>query len=478
MSDTAPVRTLSQSCSVFGSTVIVPFLVTVVPTASNRLSAIGSIMYFISSLTDTIGLRSPHSIAATCGGGSVLLAGAGVGPGEEHPAIVAERTISPAHAAERNGERVITRAPVRRNFTRPAASAPARSRGGPTAYPSASAKGVNLLDEAGRRNRAAPAPTATRVPTGSRRPPTLRAFERVLPARAQLADSCGRHRRLEAAIGSPLTCGCIAALPEPDGQSGKVRRTQRGRLGNLRADDRRTDQVRLELHQEIVPRRAAVHTQLGQPDAGVRLHGVEQIGRLKSDRLERGACDVAGAGAARQADDRPARVRIPVRRAEPRERWNEIHIAVVGNRHRERLDVRRRSNDAETVAQPLDDRAGDEDAPFERVLRGSVARPGDGRQQLVARRGRRGAGVLQHEAARSVGVLRQAGRRAHLPEQRRLLIAGDAAQDDGLEPERRPHLTVDLARAAYDREDAARYVQRAQQVVVPLERVDVEQQGA
>ena len=108
----------------------------------------------------------------------------------------------------------------------------------------------------------------------------------------------------------------------------------------------------------------------------------------------------------------------------------------------------------------------------------AVARPRDGRQQLVLRHGRLRAGVLQHEAAGSVGVLRQAGRRAHLPEQRRLLIAGDAAERHRLEAERRRDLAVDLARAAHLRQHAARHAQRAQQLVIPLERVDVEQQRA
>src|SRR5499427_8802447 len=108
MSETAPVRILSQSSSVFGSTLTVPFLVTVVPTALNRLSAMGSIMYFINSLTDTIGLRSPHSIAAAGGGGSVAFAGAGAEPGDEHPTNAAVKSASPAHAMERWEMRVIS----------------------------------------------------------------------------------------------------------------------------------------------------------------------------------------------------------------------------------------------------------------------------------------------------------------------------------------------------------------------------------
>ncbi len=90
-------RILSQSSSLFGSTSTTPCLVTVVPTALKMLSATGSIMYFINSLTDTTGFRSPHSAAA--GGGSAVYAGVGVGLDDEHAAIVALRTISPAHMA-------------------------------------------------------------------------------------------------------------------------------------------------------------------------------------------------------------------------------------------------------------------------------------------------------------------------------------------------------------------------------------------
>jgi hypothetical protein len=52
-------------------------------------------MYFINSLTDTTGLRSPHSAAACAG--FVVWAGVAVGVGDEHAAIVAHTTTSPAH---------------------------------------------------------------------------------------------------------------------------------------------------------------------------------------------------------------------------------------------------------------------------------------------------------------------------------------------------------------------------------------------
>jgi hypothetical protein len=96
----------------------------------------------------------------------------------------------------------------------------------------------------------------------------------------------------------------------------------------------------------------------------------------------------------------------------------------------------------------------------------------------MLRRGRLRACVLQHEAAGSIRILRQTRRRAHLPEQRCLLVARDAGHCDRLEAGRRRDLTVDLARTSHVRQHAARHVQRPQQLVIPLERVDVEHQRA
>src|SRR4051812_29374523 len=89
-SETAPIWIFSQSSSVLGSLSTSPFFVITVLTALKMLSANGSIMYFISSLTDTTGLNSPQRTGA--GGG------AAAGFGDEQPAATAPRTISPAHA--------------------------------------------------------------------------------------------------------------------------------------------------------------------------------------------------------------------------------------------------------------------------------------------------------------------------------------------------------------------------------------------
>ena len=116
---------------------------------------------------------------------------------------------------------------------------------------------------------------------------------------------------------------------------------------------------------------------------------VEHVGALERDRLERGARDVRRGGAAREAEDRAARVGVPVRRAEAGERRHEIDAAVVGHARGERLDLRGRADDPQAVAQPLHDGAADEHAALERVVGRAVALPRDGRQQVVARTRRR-----------------------------------------------------------------------------------------
>ena len=83
------------------------------------------------------------------------------------------------------------------------------------------------------------------------------------------------------------------------------------------------------------------------------------------------------------------------------------------------------------------------------------------------------AGIHQQEAARAVGVLGLTGLDAHLAEQRRLLVAGDTGNGDAAFG-----VTIDLGRWAYLGQHLARNTQDLQQLVVPLQGMDVEHQGA
>ena len=130
--------------------------------------------------------------------------------------------------------------------------------------------------------------------------------------------------------------------------------------------------------------------------------------------------------AARQADDRAARVGLPVRRAQAGEGRHEHHAAAVGHALGELLHLAAALDRLQAVAQPLHHRPADEDAAFERELGRRRRLRGAGRDQAVRAGLEPRAGVHQHEAAGAVGVLRQPGLEARLAEQRALLVAGDA----------------------------------------------------
>ena len=159
-------------------------------------------------------------------------------------------------------------------------------------------------------------------------------------------------------------------------------------------------------------------------------HGVEHVAALEGDRLERGARQVRARGAAREADERAARVRDPSRARPGRRRRarGRRRPCPAPTRPAPRVSAALR-DDAEPVAQPLDRRARDEHAALERVAssrRRSATPPWSAGPRAEATRAR--ARVEQQEAAGAVGVLGHARLDAALAEERGLLIAGDAGR--------------------------------------------------
>ena len=117
------------------------------------------------------------------------------------------------------------------------------------------------------------------------------------PSRQRLAQlrrpRARGHGRLEAPVDAPLAATISSgAAPEADREAGEVGRAERRRLGDRGPDDGHAEQVGLELHEQVVGGRAAVDAQLGERDARVALHRVEQVGDLEGDALERRARDV------------------------------------------------------------------------------------------------------------------------------------------------------------------------------------------
>jgi hypothetical protein len=106
-----------------------------------------------------------------------------------------------------------------------------------------------------------------------------------------------------------------------------------------------------------------------QRQARISPHRFQQVLRLQGHRLHCRAGDVRRGRAARQAKDRAAGVRIPVRRAKADEGRHDDDTIGIGHARRQLLHIDRRLDDAEAVAEPLHDRAGDEHGAFQAIRR-------------------------------------------------------------------------------------------------------------
>jgi len=90
------------------------------------------------------------------------------------------------------------------------------------------------------------------------------------------------------------------SLKKPTANPQRTRRQVRGFLINGRTH-RTIENVRLELHQQMIAYHSSVRTQHGEPDSGILLHGVEHVACLKRCGFKEGAGEMAFAGKSRQA---------------------------------------------------------------------------------------------------------------------------------------------------------------------------------
>ena len=225
----------------------------------------------------------------------------------------------------------------------------------------------------------------------------------------------------------PLGLDFVQGRPEADGEAREVAGAHRRGLGDLRADDGGVQDIGLELHHEVVAGGAAIDLQLGELDAGVLLHRADDVHRLERDAFEGRPGDVGRLGAAGDAADGTMGILVPVGGAHAGEGRDEVYAAVVRNRCRQSLDLGGTPDDAEAVAQPLDDGTAHEDGAFQGVIDLVADFPGNGGKEVVPGEDGLFARIHQEEAAGAVGVLDGAGLGAHLAEERRLLVASDTA---------------------------------------------------
>src|ERR1700674_3527543 len=116
-----------------------------------------------------------------------------------------------------------------------------------------------------------------------------------------------------------------------------------------------------------------------------------------------------------QSKHRPPSVLVPVRRTQSDEGGNEIHATIIRNRRRERLDLRRSTNDSQTIPQPLDYSSANENAALQGVLNSVSHFPRHGGHEPVCCRDRNRSRILQREASRPICIFRKSRRSASLP---------------------------------------------------------------
>ena len=172
-------------------------------------------------------------------------------------------------------------------------------------------------------------------------------------------------------------------MPEADRQTCQISGAQRRDFTHFRAFHAGAENIGLELHQEVVGDRAAVHAQGVQTNTGVGLHRFQNVTRLIGDRFQRGADNMVGVHSAGQAENRAARIRIPVWRAKTGKGRHHIHAVGVLHLSGEVFRIESIVDEFHFITQPLNRRSGHKHRAFQRVVHFAGRAAGDSGQQAV-----------------------------------------------------------------------------------------------
>jgi hypothetical protein len=286
----------------------------------------------------------------------------------------------------------------------------------------------------------------------------------------------GIHGRQPLRRAVPVTAQHLQVGPVASGQSGGVRGSERDGLDGHRPHDGNVEDVSEELHEEVVGGHAAVYLERLQREPGVGVHRVHDFPGLPAGRLEDRAGQVTLGDIRGQAHDDAAGLVTPVRCEQAGKRRDDVAAAVVLDRTRERLYLRRRADQPQPVAEPLHERAGDGDRALQGVHGWLVADlVADGGEQAVRRAGQLAAGIEEQEAAGAIRALGLSPAEAGLPEQRGLLVAQRGR--DAHAGQNPAGKAVCLGRWANLREHLAWHAEDRQQLVVPVQGREVHQEG-
>src|SRR5579859_2216232 len=88
--------------------------------------------------------------------------------------------------------------------------------------------------------------------------PVQRAFHGALPTRVEAVALILAHLWLKGAVDSPVLCAFLRTAPETYGDTCEIGGTEGGSFGDLRTLDGHTEDVCLELHEQVIDNCAAI----------------------------------------------------------------------------------------------------------------------------------------------------------------------------------------------------------------------------
>src|ERR1022692_2514078 len=111
--------------------------------------------------------------------------------------------------------------------------------------------------------------------------PVERPGDGLLPKRVQFLAPGGFHLRAPGMVHAPAGAEIVDILKESDGESGGVGGAEGGGFLHGGAHHRPVQNIRLELHEEIVGDHAAILSQDVELDSGVHFHGLDHLAGLQ-----------------------------------------------------------------------------------------------------------------------------------------------------------------------------------------------------
>ena len=179
-----------------------------------------------------------------------------------------------------------------------------------------------------------------------------------------------------------------------------------------------------------------------------------------------------------QSHDRAAGILIPVGSSKSRKRRHDVAAVCIRYLSRKILGIRCGIHQMKLITKPLDRSTSHKYGSLQNISDLSVKSPSDGRNQPVIGKYRFISCIHQKKATGSICILGFTFLKAGLPEQRRLLVPGSTGYRDPSTEKGRICLTINLTGLFYLREHAFRNIKLLQDLIIPLQCIDVEHHGS